>query len=197
MNNELNKNKRTTNMVFRLTSLAVLAALSVSVIYLIHLPLIPTAAFLEYDPADIFILLAGLFFGWMAGFGTLIVAAAVQALTVSAGSGWYGFIMHTIATSALLVVTCLMHEKILNKPQMLPICLFFGCVAMTAIMIPANLLITPIFMGAPREAVKDMLVPVIIPFNAIKSVLNSTVACLLWLALTPILRKTPMKDFLR
>jgi len=39
----------------------------------------------------------------------------------------------------------------------------------------ANLVITPLFMGVPIEAVKQMLIPVIIPFNLLKSGINGVI----------------------
>jgi riboflavin transporter FmnP len=195
--------------MFRVSGASILAALSVGVIYLVRLPLIPSASFLEYDPADIFILLAGLFLGWQYGLGTLVAASAVQALTVSSGSGVYGFVMHVIATGALLTVTCLVREITLRKQLkdliFLPVCLVLGCIAMTAVMVPANLLITPAFMseimGIPRETVdsmiKDLMFTGIIPFNALKSGINSAIACVLFFSLKPVLQKTPFSRFLR
>jgi len=182
--------------VLKLTSMAVLAGISV-VVVLFSFPIIPGYAFLEYDAADVFILLAGLLFGWAAGVEVLIVAAAVQALTVSAGSGWMGFIMHMAATSALVLTACLTHDKLLRKPPQLPLCLALGCIAMIAVMIPANLIIMPLFTGAPREMVVKALIPAIIPFNAIKAGANSVLAGILYFAILPILRKTPINAILK
>ena len=41
----------------KLTVMAMLVAVSVILVYLLHFPLFPAAAFLEYDPADIPILI--------------------------------------------------------------------------------------------------------------------------------------------
>jgi riboflavin transporter FmnP len=187
----------TKNTIFRLSAMAMLAALSVAGTAVLHLPILPAAPFLEYDPADIFILLAGLFFGWQSGLLVLLAAAGAQALTVSAASGLYGFAMHIAATGALLLTACLLREKLLKKNVWLPLCLLLGCLAMTAVMVPANLLITPLFMGAPRQAVVDLLLPAIIPFNAIKSVINSAVAFPVYVALSAAFVRTPFKDAMR
>ncbi len=47
----------------RLTTMAVMAALSIVLVALIHFPIFPAVSFLEYDPADIPILIAGFAFG--------------------------------------------------------------------------------------------------------------------------------------
>ena len=71
----------------KLTTMAIMAALSVVLVFLIHFPILPQAAFLEYDPADIPILITAFAYGPLAGLAVTLVAAIVQGLTVSAQSG--------------------------------------------------------------------------------------------------------------
>ena len=92
---------RTTN-IRKLAVMALLVAVSVVLIYAVHFPLIPAAAFLEYDPADIPILIGALAYGPLAGVCLTVVASLIQGVTVSAGSGLYGIVMHIIATSTLV-----------------------------------------------------------------------------------------------
>lgn len=47
----------------KMTVMAMLAALSMVLVYAIHVPLIPVVPFLEYDPADIPILIAAMAYG--------------------------------------------------------------------------------------------------------------------------------------
>ena len=47
----------------KLTTLAMLAALAIVLVALIHFPLVPAAPFLEYDPADIPIFIGTFLFG--------------------------------------------------------------------------------------------------------------------------------------
>ena len=51
----------------KLTTLAMLAALAIVLVALIHFPLVPAAPFLEYDPADIPIFIGTFLFGPAAG----------------------------------------------------------------------------------------------------------------------------------
>ncbi|MDR3344972.1 MAG: ECF transporter S component [Oscillospiraceae bacterium] len=188
---------KSSELIFKQTALAMLAAISVVSVFVLHFPIIPGFAFLEYDPADIFILLAGLFFGCLGGLEVLVVTAVVQAMIISTYSGIIGGIMHVAATGALVLIACLLHEKVLRKPALLPVCLLLGCIAMTAVMVPMNLIFTPLYTGATREVVWGMVLPAIVPFNAIKSVANSVLACGLYMTLLPVLRKTPMSTILR
>jgi riboflavin transporter FmnP len=55
-----------------------------------------------------------------------------------------------------------------------------GSLAMSAIMVGWNIIVTPIYMGAPREAVLAMILPVILPFNLLKAAVNSVVIFLIY-----------------
>ena len=54
--------------------------------------------------------------------------------------------------------------------------LVFGSIAMTLIMVPMNYIFTVNFFGVPFDAVNDMMLPVIVPFNLIKALANSAIA---------------------
>ena len=74
--------KKTVKMV----KMGVMVAISVAMVYLVHFPIFPAVPFLEYDPADISILIGTFAFGPEAGLVLTVVTAVVQGLTVSAGS---------------------------------------------------------------------------------------------------------------
>jgi riboflavin transporter FmnP len=157
-----------------LAHLAVLVAMSVLLVYLIHFPIMPAAPFLEYDPADIPILVGTFLFGPAAGLIITAVACIVQGLTVSASSGVIGILMHFFATGSYVIVAGLIYVKHHTKGGAVA-ALIAGTLTMTAVMVAWNLVMTPIFMGTPRAAVAAMIVPVIIPFNLIKAALNGAI----------------------
>ena len=161
----------------KLVVMALLVAISVVLIYAIRFPLVPAAAFLEYDPADIPILIGALAYGPVAGVMLTVVASLIQGLTVSAGSGWYGIIMHIIATSTLVVVASGIYRFKHTRTGGI-VGLVLGTLSMGLIMMPANHFITPLFTGWPVEAVDALLLPGILPFNLIKAGLNSFITFL-------------------
>lgn len=158
----------------KLTVMAMLVAVSVILVYLLHFPLFPTAAFLEYDPADIPILIGAFAYGPVAGLILTVAASAVQALTVSAQSGLYGFLMHVISTSALCLTAGTIYKY--NRTRLSAgIALICGTLAMGLVMLAANHFITPIFMGVPASVVDGMLFTVFLPFNLLKAGINSLI----------------------
>ena len=163
----------------KLTVMAMLVAISVVLVWLIHFPLFPAAAFLEYDPADIPILIGTFTFGPLAGILLTISASAVQALTVSAQSGLYGFLMHVISTSLLCVTAGVIYQR-RHTRMGAAIALSCGTLAMGVGMMVANHFITPIFMTVPTSVVDSMLLPVFLPFNLIKAGINSMITFLVY-----------------
>jgi len=169
----------------KLSTMAVLIGISVILVSLIHFPIFPAAAFLEYDPADIPILICGFAFGPLAGILVTFFAALIQGLTVSAGSGIYGILMHILATAALMLTSSLIYraKKTRKGAAIGMVC---GVIAMALVMVPANLFITPFFMGAPREAIVPLL-PVIVLFNLVKAGINSIITFLVYKKISRII----------
>ena len=171
----------------KLASLSVTIAVSVVLTALVHFPIFPAVPFLEYDPADIPVIIAGFAFGPSAGMLITFAAAIIQGLTVSAQSGIYGILMHIIATSFLVVTSSVIY-KVNKTKKGAVIALLCGISAMTLSMIPANLYITPYFMGVERSVVKGLLI-YMIAFNLIKAGLNSTITFVIYKKISGILHR--------
>ncbi len=163
----------------KLTVMGMLCAVSVVLVWLIHFPIFPAAPFLEYDPADIPIFIGTFSFGSPAGLVLTIITSIIQGFTVSASSGVYGILMHVISTGSFCLASGLTYR--FNKTKKgAALALAVGTVTMTLVMIPANLFITPIFMGTPTAVVQSLLLPVIIPFNFIKAASNAIITFFLY-----------------
>ena len=163
-----------------LTQMGVMAAISVVLVYLVHFPIIPSAPFLEYDPADIMLILGAFIYGPVAGLILTAVVCVVQGLTVSANSGFIGIMMHFFATGGYVLVAGLTYKFSKKENINIIIAMLSGIIFMCASMVLWNYIFTPIFMGVPRDSVVKMLVPVIVPFNLIKAGINSFLAFLLF-----------------
>jgi len=174
------------NAVKKLVTMGMLAALSIALAYLVHFPIFPSAAYLEYDMADIPILIGSFMFGPISGLILTAIVAVIQGVTVSAQSGWVGIVMHFIATGALAITVGTIYRLKSDRVGAV-LALVAGTLVMTALMIPLNLIFTVHFNGVPREAVVAMLGPIIIPFNLIKAGVNSVLAFGVFKALSGIL----------
>ncbi len=165
--------------VVKIAMLGVLASLSIVLMLLIRFPILPVAPFLEYEPADIVVLIGSFLYGPLEGLLLAVIVSVIQTLTVSSGAGWVGMVMHIISSGTLAISAGLVYKKLHTKKGAL-FALITGTVCMTAIMIPANLFFTVRFWGFPREQVIDLLLPAFIPFNLIKAGVNSAVVFLIY-----------------
>ena len=178
--NKMSENRN--HNTVRLAKMGMLVAIAIVLVYFIHFPI-----FLEYDPADIPILMGTFAFGPVAGILLTVVTAVIQGVTVSAASGLYGIIMHIISTSTLVIVAGVIYQKHKTRKTAL-IGLVCGVLAMTIVMIGANMIITPLFMGVPRNVVWQLM-PFIAGFNAIKAGINSIVTFLLYKRISGFLHR--------
>lgn len=185
---EIHMKKNSTNKVIRTAIMAMLTAVSIVLVYVIHFPLIPAAPFLEYDAADVPVLIGAMMLGPVSGIITLLAVCLIQAITVSASSGWIGFMMHFIASSVLVLISSIIYKKKKTTAGLI-IGLIAGSLAMTVVMIPLNLIFTGIFMGAGTQTVVEMLIPAIIPFNLLKAGINSAITFAVFTPIAGILKK--------
>ena len=179
--------------VKKLAVMAMLVALSIVLVWLVHFPIFGPVAFLEYDPADIPILIGTFAYGPVAGLALTVVASLIQGFTVSAQSGVMGIAMHIFATSTLVLVAGILY-KVRHTRGGAVLALVCGTLAMTAAMMAFNHFLTPYFItadvadtaavAANRAYVDTLLVPFIAPFNLIKAGVNSTITFLVYKAVS-------------
>lgn len=167
------------NGIDRLVKLGMLTALSIILVYAIHFPIFPSASFLEYDMADVPILIGTFLYGPWWGLALTGLVSLLQWLLVSPQSLWVGAVMHFCATGAYVVAAGLIYQKSRSRTGAL-IGMAVGSVLQTLMMIPMNLIFTVHFFGVPKETVLALLPTAIIPFNAIKTVANSLLTFLLY-----------------
>ncbi len=173
--------------VLKMTQMAMLVAISIVSLYVIPLiSFFPTAPYLQYDMADVPVLVGTMMFGPGSGLLLLLLVSVLQGITISAGSSWVGIVMHFCASGALVLVAGLIYRK-WKTVWSLILGLVLGSLTMTALMIPLNLFFTVRYFGVPYEAVRDLLVPVIIPFNLLKSGLNSLITAVVFFPLKVVL----------
>ena len=176
----------------RMVKLGMLTALSIILVYAIHFPIFPAAAYLEYDMADVPILIGTFLYGPWWGLALTAVVSLLQWLLVSPQSQWVGAVMHFFATGSYVVAAGLLYAR--NKTRTTAIIgMGVGSLLQTLMMIPMNLIFTVHFFGVPREAVIALLPTAIIPFNAIKTVANSIITFLLYKRVAKLLEKDLVK----
>ncbi len=149
---------------------------------------IPVVLFLKYDPSDVIVTLGGLIWGPMTSCVVAIIVATIEMITVS-DTGILGCIMNIVQTISFACTASAIYKKKRTMSGAV-ISLFAGCAAMVAVMMLWNYLITPLYMGYPRETVAELLLPAFFPFNLLKSMLNAAITFLLYKPVITALRKS-------
>ncbi len=177
----------------RLVKLGMLTGLSIILVYMIHFPIFPSASFLEYDMADVPILIGTFMYGPWWGLALTAVVSVLQWLLVSPQSLWVGAVMHFCATGSYVLAAGLIYAHHRTRNAAL-VGMAVGSVLQTLMMIPMNLIFTVHFFGVPREAVVALLPTAIIPFNAIKTVANSILTFLLYKRVSKLCERKLVRD---
>jgi riboflavin transporter FmnP len=171
----------------KLAKMGMMLAIAV-VCSFVHFPVLPGVTFIQYELSDLPLLIAGLAFGTVPGIVLVACLVLLDSVIAGAGGGPYGMIMQFIAIGTFVVVTSLIYHRGKTR-KVAVIGLVCGVLVMAAVMIPANLLVTPAFMGVPVDAVKAMLLPMIIPVNLIQGAISAVAAFFLYKKISPFLHR--------
>ena len=151
------------------------AVAAISTLFL-QFPILPGVTFLKYDPSAIIALIAGFAFGPATG---VVVSVIPYLPHIATESGFYGMIMAIIATLSLVLPASLVYQRMTSLKGAI-IGMVVGAVCCLIATIGANLIITPIYMGVPTEAVVGMIIPTLLPFNLLKIAINCVVCVLIY-----------------
>lgn len=180
----------------RLTTASVLAALSIVLMVTLRFPIFPATPFYEMEFADVPILICSWILGPVYALVCLLVVCVIQTLTVSAGSGIIGFLMHFLSSGLLIIILSLFKMKLRGRRGAKNIILrvvsaIVGVIAVILVMIPMNIWLTSEFMELPASEFFKAYLVYCVGFNAIKAGAN----VLLYSLISPQLNRVYNKLF--
>ncbi len=167
----------------KLTTTGMLCALAYAAAVFGRIPLV---LFLKYDPKDVIIVIGGLIFGPLTSLAISVMVSLAQMVTVS-GTGILGCVMNIISSCCFSCTAASFYKRKRTLSGAM-VGLLWGCGCQAAAMLLWNYLISPIYMGIPREAVAELLLPAFLPFNLIKGGLNAAITMLLYKPFVTALR---------
>ena len=170
-----------------LVKVAVLGALS-GLVMMLQFPILPAAPFMKFDFSNVITLIGGFALGPSAAFFIDSIRLLIDCLEGSATgyvgefSAWLLGITYSVPASILYkyrkgfkwAVVAVIMSFILSN--------LMGVVSNWFIMFP--------LFGIPAEAIPNMIVTAVIPFNVIKYLIVSVIVLLLYKPLSPLLKKT-------
>lgn len=171
-----------------LAAMALLTALAVAADLFLRIPGI--GGFLTYEPKDVIITIGAFIFGPIAGILMSLAVSFVEMITVSS-TGPIGLLMNFLSSATFVGVASVIYYRKKTMPRAI-IGLCAAVLSMTAIMLLWNYIVTPMYMGVPRQAVLEMIVPLLLPFNLLKASLNAALVLLLYKGVVTALRKSKL-----
>ena len=185
----MKKTKRQTSQkIKKNVTVAMLCAFAFLCTVVIKIPV----AFLTLDIKDSVIALCTLFFGIFSGVAASVIVPLLELILIS-DTGIYGFIMNVISSLMFCLPVGLIYKyKRTLKGALLG--LVASVVSMVAVMMLANLVITPYYMNVPTEQVASLIPTLLLPFNAVKGVLNASIVMLLYKPLSRALKKARLVE---
>ncbi len=175
---------RNSAKIKKIAAISMFCALSYVVMMTVRIPVM----FLTLDIKDSVIVLCSLLYGPIAGLSAAVVVPTLELITVG-DTGVYGFIMNVLSSVTFALVAGLIYryKRTLTGAM---VGLASAVATVTAVMLLANLLITPYYMGATVADVAALIPKVLLPFNLVKSVLNAAIVLLFYKPLSRVLKKS-------
>lgn len=172
----------------KMTIISMLCAAAFIAVMFVRIPIMPAVPFLKYEPKDIIIVIGGFIYGPMAAFAVSAIVSVIEFISISE-TGVIGLVMNIISSCSFACVASAIYKarRTMSGAIMGLVC---GVVAMSALMLLWNYLITPLYMKIDRAVIQAMLIPAFLPFNLIKGALNMALTLILYKPVITALRKS-------
>lgn len=146
----------------RIAMYALFVALSMAVSF-VEFPIVPGVEWLKYDPSGIVSLVAGFAYGPAAA----VIVSVLGFLPHLFTNPW-GTLMAVLVALALSVPAALIYRR--NKTRKgAVIGIIVGAIAALAVAIVGNVIVTPFYAHMTTAQVVALIVPALLPFNALNS----------------------------
>lgn len=171
----------------QLVTMALMCAIG-TLLSFIEFPLLPGVTWLKFDASNMPAMVAGFAYGPAGGVAVGIVTAIIHGLLMA---DFTGALMNILVVTCFVLPAALIYKK-KRTYKFAIIGLVFSIIAGVIGSIIGNLLLTPSWLGVPFDAVVALIIPVLIPFNLLKGLLNSVVTLIVYKSISNII--TPKKD---
>ena len=164
----------------RIAMYALFVALSMAVSF-VEFPIVPGVEWLKYDPSGIVSLVAGFAYGPAAA----VIVSVLGFLPHLFTNPW-GTLMAVLV--ALSVPAALIYRR--NKTRKgAVIGIIVGAIAALAMAIVGNIIVTPFYAHMTTAQVVALIVPALLPFNALKFTIHGVVTFLIYKPISNLLNR--------
>lgn len=149
-------------------------------------------SFLSFDLKDTVIAVISLMYGPLYGVASAGIVALLEFLSVS-DTGVYGLIMNFASSATFAFVAGIIYKNKRNfKGAILSV--FFSVISVVVVMMLANILITPYYMGVTAKTVIGLIPTLLLPFNLCKAIINAAATVVIYKPIRNILRKSGIES---
>ena len=166
----------------QLVTMALMCAIGVLLSF-VEFPLLPGVTWLKYDASAMPAMVCGFAFGPAAGLAVGYVGAIIMA-------DFSGAIMNILVVTGFILPAALVYRRSRTFKSGV-IGLVLSAVAATVMAILGNLVITPMWLGVPLDAVVAMILPILTPFNLAKAGINAVLTLIVYKSISNLI--TPKK----
>lgn len=171
----------------QLVTMALLCAIGVLLSF-IEFPLIPGVTWLKYDASAMPAMVCGFAFGAGGGLAVGIAGAIIHGILMADFSG---AVMNILVVIGFVVPASLIYRQGRTFPRAI-IGLIASVVCAVIMAIVGNLVITPAYLGVPMDAVIAMILPILVPFNLAKGIINAVLTLTVYKSISNLI--TPRKQ---
>ena len=179
----MRKQTRTSETTKMLTGIAAFSALAYGVSLVTNIKV----GFLSFDAKDAVITIASFIYGPISAVAMSFVTAFLEFISFGS-TGPYGALMDFISTFSFTFTASVIY-KYRRKLSGALMSLGVAATVYVGVMMVANLLITPLYMGVTVEAVKALIPSMLLPFNIAKALMNSAIVMLLYKPTSKLVRR--------
>ena len=170
----------------QLVTMALMCAIGVLLSF-VEFPLLPGVTWLKYDASAMPAMVCGFAFGPAAGLAVGYVGAIIHGILMADFSG---AIMNILVVTGFILPAALVYRRSRTFKSGV-IGLVLSAVAATVMAILGNLVITPMWLGVPLDAVVTMILPILTPFNLAKAGINAVLTLIVYKSISNLI--TPKK----
>ena len=188
-NSSQNMPQKNTNVwsTKQMVTMALMCAIGV-ILSFVEFPLLPGVTWLKFDASNIPAMVVGFGFGPGAGVAVGIVIAIIHGLLMA---DFTGALMNILTVTCFVLPAAIMYSKKRTYPIAIA-GLVLSIIAATIGAIVGNLIVTPMWLGVPLDAVIAMIIPILIPFNLVKGLINAVLTLIIYKSISNLI--TPKKD---
>lgn len=170
----------------QLVTMALMCAIGVLLSF-VEFPLLPGVAWLKYDASAMPAMVCGFAFGPAAGLAVGIVGAIIHGILMADFSG---AVMNILVVAGFILPAAIVYRRSRTFKSGV-VGLVLSAIAATVMAILGNLVITPMWLGVPLDAVVAMILPILTPFNLIKAGINAVLTLIVYKSISNLI--TPKK----